>query len=79
MRKILVLAVALSILLGSGVFFKAQAQYGPYPPLQSPPLYGCISCKIANDRDRDLSSMGRGAQPKNDWERDRMMGPISPY
>ncbi|MGA2936201.1 MAG: hypothetical protein ABSF52_03770 [Syntrophobacteraceae bacterium] len=76
MSKTLVLAVALSILLGSGAFFKAQAQYGPYPAIQSPPLYGCVSCKI--ERDRDLAT-GRDSQPKNDWERDRMIGPISPY
>jgi hypothetical protein len=77
MSKILVLAVALSIVLGNGAFFKAQAESSPYPAIQSPPLYGCVSCKIARDRDRDLSSMDR--EPKNDWERDRMIGPISPY
>ncbi len=77
MSKILVLAVALSIALGSGAFFRAQAECSPYPAMQSPPLYGCVSCKIARDRDRDLSPRDR--EPKNDWERDMMLGPVSPY
>jgi hypothetical protein len=78
MSKILVLAVALSIVLGGGAFFKAQAAYGDYHSIQSPPLYGCVSCKIAGeDRDTDLAPVGY--KGNNEWERDMLNGPVSPY
>jgi hypothetical protein len=71
MSKILVLAVALSIVLGSGAFFYAQADCGIHFPSV------CGSCDSA--RDKDLASMDRGLKGNNDWERDVMNAPVSPY
>jgi hypothetical protein len=79
MNKIMALAVALSIVLGSGALFYAQADSGFYPALQSPPLYGCVSCKAASDRDMDLASIPGSFRGNNEWERDMLNGPVSPY
>jgi hypothetical protein len=77
MSKTLIVVMGLSLVLVSGGLFSVQADGGPRPAIQSPPLYGCVSCRAA--RDRDLSIKDRGSQPKNDWERDEMNGPVSPY
>jgi len=79
MNKILVFAVALSIVLGSGAFLGAQAGSDLYPAIQSPALYGCVSCKPATDRDFDIASIPGGSRGNNEWERDMYNGPVSPY
>jgi hypothetical protein len=79
MNKILVLAVALSIVFGSGAYFAAQAGSDVYPAIQSPAVYGCVSCKAPTERDFDLASIPGGFRGNNEWERDMYNGPISPY
>ncbi len=71
MSKILVLAVALSIVLGSAAFFNAQADCG----IQSPSVCGCHS----SARDKDLAAVDRGLKGNNDWERDLLNPPYNSY
>ena len=71
MSKILVFAVALAVVLGSGAFFNAQADCG----FQWPSVCGCHS----SAHDKDLAAVDRGPQGNNDWERDLNSTPYNSY
>ena len=71
MSKIVVLAVALAIVLGSGAFFMAQADCGIHVPY----VCGCHS----SERDKDLAAVDRGPQGNNDWQRDLQSSPYNSY
>lgn len=64
MGKKLVLAVAFSIVLGSGAFFNAQADCGCFSWFHWSSI--CDNCSPT--KDRDLAALDKNAN--NDWERD---------
>jgi len=70
--------MALSLVLAGGSLFSAQAEEGAPPPtVHSPTPSGCVSCQVKKDTVHPFGS--RSPRPRNDWQRDEMNGPVSPY
>ncbi len=77
MSKTLIVVMALALVLVGGSLFSARADSNPSPTVDPSTHSGCVSCQVK--KDRGLTAVHKSSQPKNDWQRDEMDGPVSPY